>query len=571
LLCFLDGNQEPHSANGVSPDDCDQIKNLDLTEKENHEIIDGFQFSTSSRNLGAIPKTSIHKMMTTSSSSRRLSAGADDYYTLFRNHNRALARRPTAACISQTPSPFVLPFVGHRSEAPFLPLYIGPGTSLECQIPSIATFRQRSAVMHEPFRHRPSKLHRSIKRKPASSIDTTTSSREDGDVKDNSGIGGAESEFGSSILGDVPEQLYMDNQLFQEYALETILSERTPAQTAILSIGQVDFGNSNFTDFGRHYIMADKPTHPKRYHNFTINCFGRHDIKILMDRLQLLALFDRDNGWWQVILAIILATLVAILGSIILQLGFYDDIFAFIFCFVIAGSQYSLLKSVQPDAASPVHGFNKTVSYSRPIYFCLCSTLLIMSHHFVQPETSISIKTQIFGLPFVAKDFFTIIQNILSVILLLFPIFFSLGLFPQVNTFLMYLLEQFDMHIFGGNAVCSLLAAILNNIKSVLACLLVYGPAFGGLSEPRGTQHVFFSIFCALLIPVAYHLSRCSSDFTCIWILIKSSLILHSDDDDEDESEKNNSVPEMKSETIDVDTNNDDDFVFLFHAHVLSI
>lgn len=34
---------------------------------------------------------------------------------------------------------------------------------------------------------------------------------------------------------------------------------------------------------------------------------------------------------------------------------------------------------------------------------------------------------------------------------LCFPIVFFVGLLPQVNTFVMYLCEQLDIHIFGGN------------------------------------------------------------------------------------------------------------------------
>lgn len=31
-----------------------------------------------------------------------------------------------------------------------------------------------------------------------------------------------------------------------------------------------------------------------------------------------------------------------------------------------------------------------------------------------------------------------------------FPITFLVGLFPQINTFTIYVLEQIDMHLFGG-------------------------------------------------------------------------------------------------------------------------
>ena len=39
----------------------------------------------------------------------------------------------------------------------------------------------------------------------------------------------------------------------------------------------------------------------------------------------------------------------------------------------------------------------------------------------------------------------------ISVFLLCLPLVFTAGLLPQVNTFIMYALEQLDTHIFGGN------------------------------------------------------------------------------------------------------------------------
>lgn len=37
-----------------------------------------------------------------------------------------------------------------------------------------------------------------------------------------------------------------------------------------------------------------------------------------------------------------------------------------------------------------------------------------------------------------------------TVLALCFPVIFLFGLLPQVNTFVMCLLEQIDMHVFGG-------------------------------------------------------------------------------------------------------------------------
>ena len=284
-------------------------------------------------------------------------------------------------------------------------------------------------------------------------------------------------------------------------------------------------------------LFGEPQVRPQQYYKFPLKIFCLKEMKISMNRLQLLALFDRDTNWFQVFLAIVLSTMVSVLGSLVLYLKFYEDLYAFLFCFVIAGSQYSLLKSVQPDASSPIHGFNKTVTYSRPIYFCLCSALLLGAHHLYQEYESIGehLPINIFGIPIVNLHLLWAVENILSIIILMFPLLFSLGLFPQINTFTMYLLEQIDMHIFGSGASCSLLSSFLSVLRSILACVILYGPAYGGL-EAKGTQHLLFSMFCSFLIIVSYHLSRCASDFTYIWALIKSNLIFHPDFEDKEDS-----------------------------------
>lgn len=55
------------------------------------------------------------------------------------------------------------------------------------------------------------------------------------------------------------------------------------------------------------------------------------------------------------IIAVMMAVLVGALGALVLARGFYIDFWMFLFCFIMAGCQYSLVKSVQPDAASPMH------------------------------------------------------------------------------------------------------------------------------------------------------------------------------------------------------------------------
>lgn len=137
----------------------------------------------------------------------------------------------------------------------------------------------------------------------------------------------------------------------------------------------------------------------------------------------------------------------------------------------------------------------------------------------------------IYGIVIIWKDLFASVNAFLHWFILSLPFAFSIGLFPQINTFFMYLCEQIDMHVFGGNAVCNLIAGFLAILRSFCGCLILYGPIYGGLIESNNTQHILVSMFCGMLIPMSYHLSRSSSDFTHLFQLIKSTLLVHNDDD----------------------------------------
>lgn len=374
---------------------------------------------------------------------------------------------------------------------------------------------------------------------------TASSSRDDFDhatgaasASATSVVAGMESEFGSGTIGGGSIDTYTG-------MIEKMLSTQSQATGSVPAAAMTRV-NDAMMDYIR-YIKNTKQKVPKKYYKLPLGCCGwRKEWKFSMDRLQLLALFDRDSGWFQVALAIVLTALVAVLGSTILQMKIYADIMAFIFCFVMAGSQYSLLKSVQPDAASPIHGFNKMVAFSRPIYFCMCAGLLIAVQRVVAGrsaetgESSLGV-VNLFGLSVHSLSFFEGLRYGLEIVLLFFPVLFSLGLFPQINTFCVYLLEQLDMHVFGGNAVCGLVAGFVGILKSILACFILYGLAYVGVTEPKGTQHISYSIFCAVIVPLTYHMSRCASDFGNIWSLIKNTLVMiHSEEEDESQAQVGN-------------------------------
>nr|XP_015218005.1 PREDICTED: pecanex-like protein 2 isoform X2 [Lepisosteus oculatus] len=278
---------------------------------------------------------------------------------------------------------------------------------------------------------------------------------------------------------------------------------------------------------------------PARKQYYKIWVFPGKWINILYDRLTLLALLDRNQDAVENMVAVLLAFLVSFLGFVLLSHGFFKDIWIFQFCLVIASCQYSLLKSVQPDAASPTHGHNQIVAYSRAAYFCIFCALIWLLE-IVLKKQDLPVST-VYGIRIISPDVLQFIRDVLIGFVHCFPIIFLLGLLPQINTFLIYLLEQIDMHFFGGTAVTGMTSALYSLSRSLIALATLYGFCFGALKEPWDEQHIpaLFSAFCGLLVVFSYHLSRQSSDPSVLLSLIQSKLLPDLKGCDEDNSVEN--------------------------------
>ncbi|KAM4014509.1 pecanex-like protein 1 isoform 4-T4 [Anomaloglossus baeobatrachus] len=288
----------------------------------------------------------------------------------------------------------------------------------------------------------------------------------------------------------------------------------------------------------------------KHYYRFWI--LPKLWVGINFDRLTLLALFDRNREILENVLSIILAILVAFLGSILLTGGFFKDIWVFQFCLVIASCQYSLLKSVQPDSSSPRHGHNRIIAYSRPVYFCACCGLIWLLDY---GSKNLSVtKYKLYGMAFTNPVLLISARDLVIVFTLCFPVVFFIGLLPQVNTFVMYLCEQVDIHVFGGNATTSLLAALYSFIRSIVAVALLYGLCYGALKDPWDAPHVpvLFSIFCGVLVAISYHLSRQSSDPSVLISLVQSKLFPNNEDKNPEDplSEVKDPLPEKLRNSV---------------------
>uniref|UniRef100_A0AAV2JCL8 Pecanex-like protein n=1 Tax=Knipowitschia caucasica TaxID=637954 RepID=A0AAV2JCL8_KNICA len=289
-----------------------------------------------------------------------------------------------------------------------------------------------------------------------------------------------------------------------------------------LEMPEFDLDHESLQESQENTLMIEEKAKPKQYYRFWV--LPGKWLRVRYDRLALLALLDRNRRVGENVFSVVLASLVAFLGFLLLLQNFFRDIWVFQFCLVIASCQYSLLKSVQPDAASPMHGHNWIIVYSRPVYFCLCCVLIwvfdLTSHvNALQPFS-------LYGVTIFSTHFLASVRDVLIIFALCFPVIFLFGLLPQVNTFIMCLLEQIDMHIFGGTATTSPLSSLFSLMRSVVGAALLYGFCLGAINAPWGDAHVpvLFSVFCGLLLALSYHLSRQSSDASILWSLVRSKL-----------------------------------------------
>uniref|UniRef100_A0A674K6U4 Pecanex-like protein n=1 Tax=Terrapene triunguis TaxID=2587831 RepID=A0A674K6U4_9SAUR len=263
----------------------------------------------------------------------------------------------------------------------------------------------------------------------------------------------------------------------------------------------------------------------RQFYKFII--FPGKWIKVWYDRLALLALLDRTEAIKENVLAVLLVVLVSLLGFLTLNQGFCKDIWVLLFCLVMAGCQYSLLKSVQPDPASPIHGHNQIIMYSRPVYFCiLCGLILLLDAG--SKDKNPSIYT-VYGLKLFSPGSLQSARDHIIVFLYCFPAISLLGLFPQINTFCIYLLEQIDMLLFGGSAAAGLISALYSVSRSFVVVIVLYAFCFNAVKEPWDARHIpaLFSAFCGLLVALSYHLSRQSSDPSVLMSLIQCKFFPH--------------------------------------------
>ena len=181
---------------------------------------------------------------------------------------------------------------------------------------------------------------------------------------------------------------------------------------------------------GRFFFSDSSVSGPKvkKYYNFKlIPRFNFFNVRVDFDRLKLLTVLDRNITWSENVLSVLLAVVVAAFTALILQTDYYRDLWIFLFCAVSAGCQYSLLKSVQPDSASPTHGFNRVIVFSRPIYFILCCALVLSLRRLAECGSDCMRIYSFYGYSFPTERGVDLAVDIVYGFILCFPIIFLLG------------------------------------------------------------------------------------------------------------------------------------------------
>ncbi|KAK4469702.1 hypothetical protein MN116_007227 [Schistosoma mekongi] len=334
-----------------------------------------------------------------------------------------------------------------------------------------------------------------------------------------------------------------------------------------------------------------RPTPTAPVHTISLPSCFQFTLRFQLNRLELGYIFDKSFTIMEIILCSILAALVSFIGYYMLRTISFQD-YGPLVCFTIAGCHYSLIKSVQPDPASPKHGFNRVIVFSRSFFFCFFAAVYLLANYFYQPQKSVLLQVEkpsvvehtgellfesvvlyhqstgqmlppdavsslmnglttekivwrmpnffpsqspkvlqssavkFYGFDVSVKYLSYLIQCSTVYILLMFPILFCLGLMPQINTVLIYALEQLDIHIFGSSGTTGLLSVMFSILRTFIVIGLTFIPCYYAV-EKSDPQCTLFSLFWGVQIALCFLLSRLPSNAILYGTLLPSERCLY--------------------------------------------
>nr|CAH8841306.1 unnamed protein product [Trichobilharzia regenti] len=326
------------------------------------------------------------------------------------------------------------------------------------------------------------------------------------------------------------------------------------------------------------------PTAP--VHTISLSPCLPFTLRLQLNRLQLGSVFDKSFTMLETILCSILAALVSIVGYYTLRTLSFQD-YGPLACFTIAGCHYSLIKSVQPDPASPRHGYNRVIVFTRSVFFCFLASIYLLSNYLCQSPKSVltttttgqasslehtgelrfestlsfqsasqmlpssvsetsefsvekmiwrmpnmyisqSTKTsdsptiKFYGIDLSLKRFSYLVQCASAYVILIFPILFCCGLMPQINTVLIYALEQLDIHIFGASGTTGLFSVTFSILRTFIVLGITFIPCYYAIQQ-TSPESVLFSVFWGAEIALCFLLSRLPSNIMLYGTLLPSA------------------------------------------------
>ncbi|CAH8606842.1 unnamed protein product [Dicrocoelium dendriticum] len=115
----------------------------------------------------------------------------------------------------------------------------------------------------------------------------------------------------------------------------------------------------------------------------------------------------------------------------------------------------------------------------------------------------------------------SMVRSISFCLLLLYPLLFPLGLIPQLDTAFTYLLEQLDIHVFGGSGSAGLVSVAFSLFRNVFVVSATFWFCYTAVKvgSPRDLR---CSLFWGVYLPSCYLLSRLPSDFHLYTALLPS-------------------------------------------------
>uniref|UniRef100_A0A1I8J4S5 Pecanex-like protein n=1 Tax=Macrostomum lignano TaxID=282301 RepID=A0A1I8J4S5_9PLAT len=290
----------------------------------------------------------------------------------------------------------------------------------------------------------------------------------------------------------------------------TGLQAEVPDFFAFSSQPTIEAGGGNDNNHPHHrYRDRSSERRTKVDYRFRLLPCIKSTVRVRFNRLQLRSLLD-PFVTLDSVLSILAAILVCIIGTYVLHLGLYRDIWALIYCFTMATAHFSLVHAVEPDPSSPTHGLNRVMAFSRAFYFCLCSAMLI---GFRETAVAASAMTEngpsVYSLQPTSATFWLSAYRIWSGFVSALPLVFLFGLLPQPDTFVTYACEQVETHLFGGNSVTGIVSGVYVIVRGLLVwlCLTLLAlMAFASHSEAA------MSVFAGALLAISYHLGRAPAD-----------------------------------------------------------